>query len=836
MAGFGDCIRSAQKQGVLSEDEADALIQRYEEHREARGGERDPEGAAKTALVGEMEAAAARKQLLATLTADKVGAIKQYLTEFRDLSGKANVFEAAINLIEHFGAGAGTSSIAGRSKAIVALAHGEMADLLSTFRRSRLTGQRFNNPLMDDVIRAIHGEATGPEAKGMADAVSSVFEKLRQDFNKAGGDIGKLEKGYVPQFHDPHALLKAGYAKWRDAILPRLDQDAMKDPLTGGKLTPERMEAALKASYDRITTGGWNEREPSMQPFGTGSVANQRGEHRFLHFKTADDWLAYDKDFGHGDPTKAIFNHVNGMARDIAAMEVLGPNPNATKEWLKQVIASEAGKARTGAESLYKGLGENVPADVAAKYAGWRLDAMYNYVRGRETVSGKIATGFANVRNVLTSAQLGGASILAAATDPFIDMAARHMAGLPMWKALGGIAHAIKSTHTREQAVRSGMILDDFLHIVGDEVRYAGTLGGSEWSKWLADRTVNLNGLEPITQARRHVFGLDFQATVADHAGMSFDALGKENPYLRRALESYGFKAKDWDKLRETALFQPDGGAGFIQPADVKSRDLAKKYLEMILGETERAVPTGTARSRSMVVGKNPRGTIQSELLESGLQYKSFALSFMTLQLQAIAQEGGIRSARGAAYATSLAAAVTLGGALSVQIRNIVNGKDLQPMDPTTGQRLKFMMQAFQTGGGMGIMGDFLFSDQTRYGASFQEALMGPTASLISDVFLGERGIVGHLQKASQGKKLHVGRDIVRTGGKYVPIVSTLPYTRAAYQRLFLDQLQYLADPEAHKFFHDQQQRMKRETGQSYFWRPGETSPDRPPEFSDARR
>ena len=57
--------------------------------------------------------------------------------------------------------------------------------------------------------------------------------------------------------------------------------------------------------------------------------------------------------------------------------------------------------------------------------------------------------------------------------------------------------------------MRSGIMMDDFLHIMGDEARYAGTLGGSEWSKWLADRTVTLNGLAPMTQARRHVFALD---------------------------------------------------------------------------------------------------------------------------------------------------------------------------------------------------------------------------------------------------------------------------------------------------------------------------------------
>lgn len=830
---FGDCIRSAMKQGVLSEDEADALIARYEEHRQARGGERDPEGAAKTALVAEMEQVAARKALLANLSAEKQGAIRNYLETFRDLSGKANVFEAAVNLIENFGAGAATSSIAGRSKAIVSLAHGELADMLSTFRRSRLTGMRFNKPKMDDVVREVLGEGTGSaEAKGMGEAIGRVFETLREDFNKAGGDIGKLDGGYIPQFHNPRALLKAGFDTWRAAILPRLDQERMRDPLTGGKLTPDRLDAALRMAYDRVTTGGWSDREPSMVKFGVGSLANQRQEHRFLHFKSADDWLSYDREFGHGDPMKAIFQHINGMSRDIAAMEVLGPNPNSTKEWLKQVVQSEAAKAVTGEPSLYSGGGAATKIADQINYLPWRLDAIYNYVRGREVVSGRLATGFANVRNVLTSAQLGGASILAAATDPFIDMAARYMSGLPATKALWGIAHAIKSQNTREQAVRSGLILDDALHVLGDEARYAGTLGGSEWSRWLADRTVNLNGLEPITQARRHVFGLDFQATVADAVGQTFDEVSKANPYLRRTLESYGFTEKEWNALRKTAAFHPeDGSAGFLQPADVKNRDLAKRYLEMILGETERAVPTGTARSRSMVVGTAPRGSIFGELLESGLQYKSFALSFTTLQMQALKQELHQGAAQGAGYAASLATVLTIGGALSMQLKNIVNGKDVQPMDASTGQGLKFWTQAFQTGGGFGIMGDFLFSDQTRYGASFAETLAGPTVGLISDAFkLG----VGNVQEAIQGKKTHIGREAVRTLGKYVPVVSTLPYTKAAYQRMFLDQLQYLTDPDAHKYFREQQQRMKRETGQGYWWKPGASMPDREPQFSTA--
>ena len=130
--------------------------------------------------------------------------------------------------------------------------------------------------------------------------------------------------------------------------------------------------------------------------------------------------------------------------------------------------------------------------------------------------------------------------------------------------------------------------------------------------------------------------------------------------------------------------------------------------LEMIYGQTERAVPTGTARARSFVTGTAPRGSVMGELLESGLQYKSFALSFTTLQLQAIQRELHQGVAQGAAYAGSLAVALTLGGAMAMQLRSLAAGKDVQPMDVTTSQGIAFWMQAMQTGGGMGIMGDFL--------------------------------------------------------------------------------------------------------------------------------
>lgn len=833
MSQFSDCIMSAQKQGVLSEEEADALIKRFEDHRSARAaaGDLDVDASAKTALAGELEAAAAIKKAVADGGAAARDRIAQFAQEFRTLDGKANVFEAFANLLESHGGG--TSSIKNRADAIARMTHSEMADALSTFRRSRLTGIRENKPQAENVVREMIGQSTGnAEAKGLAEAMSNAIENLRMMFNKAAGfdAIGKLDGGYVPQYHNPRALLAAKFEPWRDYIKPKLDLDKMRDPLTGGQLSPERLDAALKVTWNRIVTGGWSDREASATPFGLGSVATQRSEHRFLHFKTADDWLAYNRDFGAGDPIKAIFQHIRSMSQDIAAMDILGPNPNSTMTWMKQVVESEVGKSMVGEPSLHGGKSDT---DTGGRLAR-RLQAIYDAVNGGQVVSGRVASAFSDVSNVLTSAYLGSTSVLAAVTDPFIDRTARAFNGLPATKALWGIVHAMNGTQTRAQAVRSGLGLDDFLHILGNEARYSGTLGGSEWSKWLADRTVNLGGLEAITQARKSRFGLDFQATVADHAAQSWDELGKSNAYLRRAFESYGFKEKDWNALRKTDHHIPaEGSAGYLQPRDVKNRDLGLRYLEMMLAETERAVPSGTSRSRSVVTGSIQRGTIWGEILNSGLQFKSFALSFTTMQWQAMSRELHQGGAQGAAYASSLFIPLTLGGGMAIQLNNLIGGKDMQPMDPTTEQGMKFWLQAMFKGGGLGLMGDFLFSDLTRFGHSAAEQLSGPTISLVSDA-LGVT--VGNVQKALTGKKTHFGRDVVQKVGRNVPVISSLPYTRAAYQRMVIDQLQYLADPDAHKYFRDQEARLRRETGQGYFWRRGEASPTRMPEAVGARR
>ena len=103
-------------------------------------------------------------------------------------------------MLEHFGE-AKFSSVAGRQKAITAMAHARMDKLLFHFRRGRLAGDkgRWNKAQLDNVAREAFGEGTGDAAaKEFARVWEDTHEWMRQRFNAAGGAIGKLEKWGLP--------------------------------------------------------------------------------------------------------------------------------------------------------------------------------------------------------------------------------------------------------------------------------------------------------------------------------------------------------------------------------------------------------------------------------------------------------------------------------------------------------------------------------------------------------------------------------------------------------------------------------------------------------------
>jgi hypothetical protein len=812
-----DCLDTAVEGGELNKADAEKLKRDYQRFRENHANT-NPSMADKQArldLLDSMAASTAHKRRKAKLALEKIREVDANARSHKTPAGRFDIGAAFLDMLEHFGT-AKFSSVAGRARAIIGMAHAMMEEQLFHFRRSAIAGDkgRHNAADLKNVLREAFGEDSGDaRAKAFAASWKHTHEWLRQRFNAAGGAIGKLENWGLPQHHDPRALRKVGLPRWKEAIRPLLDVKRMRHPLTGGPIGERELDDILEHIWGEIATEGWQSREPTRQAFGRGPLANQRAEHRFLIFRDADAWQSYQKDFGGGgDPFAAMMGHINMMAKDIAAMEVLGPNPSGTIEWMKQAITREAENIAAGRGGR---LGKTTPEKALDRANGRikRIDAVWGSIRGElETpVNGRWANGLAAARSLITASVLGSAAI-SSLSDIGTSMLARRFAGLP---AAGAIPEIVKAMgqHTRREAVQSGLILDAAAHVFHAQARYVGTLSGPEWASYIADRVLTYSGLTPWTQAARHAFGLAFQTELGNHVGR---AMGELPDALRGSLDRWGISARQWDQIRMVPLHEGQ----LLRPAEIAERidpKLAERYLEMIQSETEFAVPSGAHRSRTMLLDENRPGTLIGEAVRSFAQFKSFGSVFVLLH--GMRMHGMIASGQtgaGAAYAGSLLLSTTLFGAAALQLKQVAAGRE--PRERTD---VAFWSAALLQGGGLGIYGDFLFSNVNRYGGGFSTTLAGPVIQRANDLWNLTGG--NAIQLAS-GEKTHFGRELVKFARGNVP-GSNIWYLRLAFERTVFDQLQFLADPEANKAFKRQQQFWRREYGQEYFWKPGQMTP-----------
>lgn len=343
-----NCFDKAQTMGVLTLEEARHFKKRFRE----LSAEISNSAKVRARLVKEVESEAKHRERAAVLTEVARMRIETSLRDYRNLRGEVDLVEAFKMLHENFGrAGSFVQDAEGRRDTIMREAMSELQQVMHEFRRGAITGdlRRSRAPVqmrMDNFVRELFGEATGDAtAAAMARAWETSSEKLRVRINGAGAAIAKLDRWGLPQGHDALALMAAGRDPWISYMMGDgvLDRERTVHPVSRLKLTDADLRESLSVIWDRITTDGWSDRDLTATA-GKGAIYTQHADHRFLHFKNADAWLAYAKLYGNPDAFSAIMSHVGTMARDIAHMEVFGPNPNRIREYIKNLIRAEAAK------------------------------------------------------------------------------------------------------------------------------------------------------------------------------------------------------------------------------------------------------------------------------------------------------------------------------------------------------------------------------------------------------------------------------------------------------------------------------------------------------------
>lgn len=821
-----DCLATALEGGEINKRDHDRIAAEFDRARAraALGSEVTADAEAKRAVLELLKAETAHKKHKAKLSIDSIQRVVADINAHRTAGGAPDVGEAALFLLEHNGEAA-FESVAGRQSVIVGQAQAMMGALIERFRRGRLAGdkRRMNRAQLPNIVRELFGENTGDAAAKMyAETWSTTSDWLRQRFNAAGGAIGKLEKWGLPQRHDPPALRARGRQSWKADIAPMLDVARMKHPLTGADVSPGELDGILDEIWLNITTDGWASREPTRQPFGKGALANQRAEHRFLVFRDADTWMRYQQDYGGGgDPFATMMDHIAMMSRDIAAMEVLGPNPQGTVEFLKQLVTKQGALKAAGEPARFAGKGD--PINRATRYVK-RIDDVWGAIRGNLStpVSSRMASTLSGARNLITASVMGAATI-SGISDLGTSFVARQFAGV-RGSVFRDYIRALTPAG-RQDAIGAGLILDSAMHVFHQQARFIGALDGSGVTAYIADRVLTLSGLAPFTQAGKHAFGMAFFHEAARQATKPWNQVDEN---FRRVFSRYGIGPAQWDKIRTAEIHRGQTGLELLRPAEVAKVDeeLAGRWLHMVQRETEYAVPTGGHRSRTLLLTQNQPGTVPGEVLRSFAQFKSFGAVYAMLHGARVYRTavGGERG-RAAAYAGALLVSSAMFGGLAIQLKQVAQGKDPRPMTSP-----EFWGAAFLQGGGIGLYGDFLFSNLNRFGGGLASSVGGPTASHAGD-FLNLT--VGNLIQLAAGDETHFGRELINFAKGNIP-GGNVWYTRLIWERLFLDQVQAVLDPDANKSFKRKQQDLARDYGQGFWWKPGQTAPGRAPALGNA--
>jgi PAS domain-containing protein len=826
MANIADCIRTAVTAGDIDGVRGEAAINVYEQL-VRRYETIMPPGQARAS------AAADLKEATRKAARSRFHAVVNQLQAMRRLKARIEAAPDPVAVLRQMleysdGVTDTGESVVSLQNAYIRSINAGIAEALKRTGQD-LLGRSRDRALLMDVVRELHAESTGnATAKRLAEAIRGQQQRMRRLFNAHGGDIGDLADYGVPHAHDARQLRKAGFEAWAAEVEVRLDWTRVIDASTGrpfstdGKAPPRAVSRDfLKAVYDGIVTEGWNTRAPSMS-FGGKALYNQRADQRQMHFKSGSDWIAYNERFGTSDPFSAMIGGLHGLARDVALMRVLGPNPKLGLEFAVQVAQKRAALA-----------GDATLAERVTR-RGKLVKTMLAHIDGSVNVPENefMARFFAGTRKVLVSTHLGSA-LLSSTTDVAGLRIAAKIVGMNPNNITSRHTQLIASHATQETAAAMGYIADTLAQAGAASARYLNETMSPEITERLSSFTLRASGLSHWTDMARVAFQMEFSALLAQNAGRTFDQVDAP---VRQLLAGRGITAADWDKLRAPAgLFTAPNGSTFLSPiywrnhtdlpAD-EAEQLATRLQMLIEEQLERAVPNSSVEGRAYVLGESKPGTFTGEFLRSGAMFKNFALSLTINQYRRImAQPTPIQRAK---LAAKMVAMYTVMGALAVQLKEIAKGNDPRPMTTPA-----FWGAAFFQGGGVGIFGDFIGAQTDRFGNNLATTLAGPVAGLVNDV---GKAVFSNVARAAQGEDTMLGRDAAKLVGRYTPVLSSLWPTRLAFQRLVVDELQELMDPEAMTEMRRATQRIIRERGTQPFIGRGDDPTFRLPDLGNALR
>ncbi|EPY4297652.1 TPA: hypothetical protein MHK18_15135 [Klebsiella pneumoniae] len=668
-----------------------------------------------------------------------------------------------------------------------------------------------------DLVYEMRGQDTGNvRAKKGAKAWAGVTELLRQRFNDAGGDIGYLENWGIPQHHSMEKVGRVSQDKWISDVLGKLDRKYyIKDD--GQLMSDAELKTFLGEAYNTIATGGLNKLSDTGMRI-SGARSNRGNASRQIHFKDADSYLEYQREYGDRSLWEVMVGHLEGISKDIALVETYGPNPDHVFRSILDEVTAEQATANPERTGRIKRLANST-------------ENLYNFIAGKTQpiANPHIARWSDNIRNWMVASRLGSA-LLASFSDLGTMYMSAKVANIPMNRLFMNQLEAMNPANRTElaRARRAGLAMESLL---GSVNRWAMDNMGPSVSRWAATAVMRASGLTAWTDAHKRAYGVTMMGSLGEVVSRAPDLRSLDDSDFR-ILKSKGIteqdfsvwklaQQEDWGNGNTTMLTPesimriPDAAVMHLGPPERVRFEAMRRLLAAVSEEVDMAVITPGAREQLFTGGGLQRGTWKGELTRSVFLFKSFPISVV---LRHWTRAMGMPSAGGrAAYIAAFLASTTMLGALSQQLNDMASGRN--PREMAGKDAGKFWLGALLKGGGLGLYGDFLLSDHTRYGGGALASMLGPVAGLVDDVVKLAQGIP---LNAVEGKPEQTGGDLVKLGKGLIP-GANLWYAKAALDHMIFNQLQEYFSP---GYLRKVEQRSKKQFNQTYWWRPQDVTPE----------
>lgn len=773
---------------------------------------------AAAAAATEMKEEYARKRLMVEKTIATHDRIENFLAE-QPQRKVGDSLRAVSKLADFDTRGGGYASVQSWANAIRSES---FANLMKTWKAipGNFFGLFENKKGVADLWKELHGEKSGNStaAEG-ARAWREVTEELRQRFNDAGGNVGKLEDWSKPQHHSQARVASAGVEKWIADITPKLDRDKYVN-LDGSKMSGDKIHDFLTHAYDSIITDGHNGSEPGSVS-GSGVIANRNAAHRQIFFKDSDAAAQYNALYGEKSLSGLLSGHVSRMSRDIALAERLGPNAAATfKHFNDRALQDEIRQSPTSIKRLEK--------------QGKFNENLFDAVAGKDqVVDQRVANAFQGFRNWMTATKLGKVVITALGDEAgmFSTAIANHV---PYAQAMIEELKRVAPGKSRDFAEHAGLGLDAMM---GHMNRFAQEEFGSSFSGKMASAVMRLSGAERMWAARRQGLGTVLMSSIGK--------LSRTVEHIQDlSVEDHGVLAKkgvtdtNWQVWRRATPEDWGGTSNVLTPKSIWSipdeqlkdlgnpralkREATTQLLSHVLEEAGMGAMDTGPRQRVTVNLGTQRGSYGGEIWRSMNLFRGFAFSMMMKHWGRAADMPGMGRIKYLAplflYGTAIAAAGN-------QIRSLLAGQNPENMNPK--ENPMFWGKAILRGGGLGFFGDFLYNETTQNDTSLAAALGGPAATTAEDLLSLTHGA---FFKSQRGERTDEKAKLIRFAkGNFPPL--SMWYTQAAADHLLWNHLQEAASP---GYLDRMQARQEATYGKTYFWKPDEAVPHAPPDLSKA--